>query len=324
MTKRRFRGVYPILYAFFTADGRLDHAAMQAQVAHCIANGAHGIAVLGLVTEVNRMTTAERQEVVEVVGRAIAGRLPYAVTIAEQDPAAQIAFAQMAQENGADWVILQPPPGKGHSEAELQRHFGTIADGLDMAVAIQNNPVNLDSSLSPDGLTALVKRHANISLLKAEGWSVDIARVLASLDGTVDAFGGHGGLEFLSLMRSGGAGLIPAPDCLAIQVGMYDALVSGDAEAIELAERLHKDILPLVVFMTRGVPGILCYGKRLMAQRLGFSEVHDRAPAIKPTEFGLAEMHRVFNDVLRAETELLPKLRDRLSTLSVTHTRIGA
>ncbi len=314
MSHKRFKGVYPILYAFFNGHGQLDHGAMGAQVEHCIENGAHGIAVLGLVTEVHRMTTAERQEVVEVVGAAIARRVPYAVTIAEQDPAAQIAFATMAERNGADWVILQPPPGKGHSEADLHQHFGAIADGLALPVAIQNNPVNLDSYLSPHGLTALVKRHANVTLLKAEGWSVDIATVLSELDGSVDAFGGHGGLEFISLLASGGAGLIPAPDCLAIQVAMFEAVQSGDPEAILLAQALHKEILPLVVFMTRGVPGILCYGKRIMAKRLGFQQVHDRHPSIAPTPFGLAEMERVFADVLRAERSLLPTLTAALES----------
>lgn len=305
MNQRRFRGVYPILYAFFTEDGRIDAGAMRAQVEHCIAQGAHGIAVLGLVTEVNHLTTAERQDIVALVGAAIAGRVPYAVTIAEHDPAGQIAFAKMAAAHGADWVILQPPPGKGHSEADLHQHFGAIADGLDMPVAIQNNPVNLDSSLSPAGLVTLVRSHANITLLKAEGWSVDIARVLTSLDGAVDAFGGHGGLEFISLLRSGGAGLIPAPDCLALQVAMYEALTLGDAESVALAERIHKEILPLVVFMTRSISGILCYGKRIMAKRLGFSTVVDRSPGIAPTAFGLAEMERVFADVLQAEAKWL-------------------
>lgn len=323
MSQRRFRGVYPILYAFFDRSGRLDHGAMRAQIEHCLAAGAHGIAVLGLVTEVHRMDAAERQEVVEVVGAVVAGRVPYAVTIAGQQPAEQTAFARMAAGHGANWVILQPPSGKGQSEADLHRHFGTIADSLDMPVAVQNNPVNLDSSLSPEGLAALVRRHANITLLKAEGWSVDIATVLAALDGAVDAFGGHGGLEFLSLIRSGGAGLIPAPDCLAIQVAMFEALTSGNPVAIELAERMHREILPLVVYMTRGVPGILCYGKRVMARRLGMHEVHDRAPALPPTAFGLAEMERLYAAALRAEATLLPELARITTHAAVEQRSVG-
>ena len=54
--KVRFRGVYPMLYAFFGALGRLDRGAMRAQVDYCVANGAHGIAALGLGTEVKKLS----------------------------------------------------------------------------------------------------------------------------------------------------------------------------------------------------------------------------------------------------------------------------
>lgn len=306
MSARRFQGVYPVLYAFFDRAGALDRQAMAAQVEHCLAAGAHGIMVLGLVTEVHKMDTPRRRDLVAMVGELLAGRRPYAVTIGEPGVEEQIDFARFARAHGADWVILQPPPGAGHTEADLIAHFGRIADALDMPVAIQNNPVNLATALSPDGLTTLLQRHPSITLLKAEGWSVDIARVIAALDGKVDAFGGHGGLEFISLIESGGAGLIPAPDCLALQVFMYEALTSGDPARIAAARAVHKEILPLVVFMTRSIPGLLCYGKRLMARRLGFTEVHDLAPFIEPSAFGLAEMERLMADVLAAEDRYLP------------------
>jgi 4-hydroxy-tetrahydrodipicolinate synthase len=300
----RFEGIYPILYCFYGSDGALDAGAMRAQVDHCIAAGAHGIAVLGLVTEVHKLDTAERRLLVETVGAAIGGRVPYAVTVGEPTVEGQIEFARMARANGAAWAILQPPPGKGLDVSALQRHFGSIADALDFPVAIQNNPVNLDSSMKPLELADLVSKHANIGLLKAEGWSVDIATTLAALDGKVDAFGGHGGLEFLSLLRSGGAGLIPAPDCVAIQVEIFRAFREGTQASLARAQRLHEAVLPLIVFMTRGVPGILCYGKRLMARRLGLSTIVDRAPALTPTDFGMAEMERLLDAAYATEKTL--------------------
>lgn len=300
----RYAGIYPVLYAFFRADGRLDEAAMRAQVEHCLAAGAHGITVLGLVTEVNKLSTAERRHLVDVVGAAIAKRVPYAVTIAEPDVEGQVEFARHAKVAGADWVVLQPPPGAGLPERELQRHFGAVADRIDLPVAIQNNPVNLASSLSPDALVDLVKAHANIRLLKAEGWSVEIARVIEACGGAVDAFGGHGGLEFVSLIRSGGAGLIPAPDCVALQVAVFEGLRSGDPARIEAAERLHETALPLIVFMTRSVPGLVAYGKRLMARRLGLGDPTDRAPSHAPTLFGRQEADRLFAAIETAERKL--------------------
>jgi 4-hydroxy-tetrahydrodipicolinate synthase len=306
MTAHRFHGVYPVLYAFWTAAGRLDHAAMRAQVEHCVAAGAHGIMVLGLVTEVNRICSAERMEIVQVVGDALAGRVPYAVTVGEPEAAAQIAFAREAKAHGADWVILQPPPGKGHAEADLLRHFGTIADALDVPCAIQNNPVMLDSALSPDALAEAVRRHPNISVLKAEGATVDVVRTITALEGRIAAFGGHGGLEYLSLLRGGAAGLIPAPDVLAAQIAIYRAFRHGTPESLAWAEEMHRALLPFIVFMTRGIGSILTYGRRVMARRLGLDVVHPRlAGQDVPTPFGLAETERLFADVLSAEGRLL-------------------
>jgi 2-keto-3-deoxy-L-arabinonate dehydratase len=290
MTQRkRFAGVYPILYAFFDANGGIDEAAMRLQVERCIAAGAHGIAVLGLVTEVHKLDTAERRHIVDVVAAAIAGRVPLAVTVGEPSAEGQIGFARHAQRAGAAWVILQPPV-KGYPETEYVRFLGRVADALDLPVAIQNNPVNMDVALSNASLLALHRNHPNITLLKGEGPAVQVAALLAEAGGSIDVFAGHGGKEFLSNLRSGCAGLIPAPDCLDVQLRIYALMGEGREDE---AARLHASILPLIVFMTHSVPLLLCYGKRLIARRLGIERIHERAPALAPTAFGMAEMERM-------------------------------
>ncbi|MXU65080.1 dihydrodipicolinate synthase family protein [Oceanomicrobium pacificus] len=295
MTKRH--GIYPILYAFWDDHGRLDRDAMARQVDYCIDQGAHGIAVLGLVTEVHKMDVNERLNLVEMVGAQIAGRVPYAVTVAEPSIEGQIAFSRAAAGAGADWVILQPPPIKGTSAADLIRFFGTVADAIDIGVAVQNNPVNLDVALSAQGLIDLHKAHPNISLLKGEGWSVDIARVIEGSDGAFAVFGGHGGIEFPALLASGGAGLIPAPDFLPAQIAMYEAWRAGDRAG---AMEIHRRLLPAIVFMSRSVPGMLCYGKRLFAEQAGITISTERTPALQPTEFGLAQMAEFAADIAQA------------------------
>ena len=291
--RRRYSGVYPILYAFWGRDGRLDREQMRLQVEHCIAADAHGIAVLGLVTEVHKMDVNERLELVGLAGELIGGRVPYAVTVGEPTIAGQIAFSRAAKAAGADWVILQPPSIRGFSEKQLIRFFGQVAGGLDgLGIGIQNNPVNLDVFLSVPGLVTLARNHPKITVLKGEGYSVDIARVIEETDGHFDVFGGHGGKEFPALMRSGGAGLIPAPDCLPVQVRMFELFKQNTPAALAEAERLHKEILPLIVYMTHAVPTLLTYGKRLFAAKLGIPEPVDRSPAAEPTGFGLSEMKR--------------------------------
>lgn len=297
MARQRFGGIYPILYAFFREDGRLDHEAMRTQVEHCVRTGAHGIAVLGLVTEVGRLSTAERGELVEVVGAAIAGRVPYAVTIGEPTEAGQIEFARMAARNGASWVVLQPPAEAGITESELIARYGRIAEAASLPVAVQNNPVNLAVSLSPEGLVRLARAVPQVTILKAEGSTLDIAPVIEAMEGTLDVFGGHGGIEYPMLVRAGAAGLIPAPDLLASQLRLHALLKAGDPASVAEAERIHRAILPLIVFMTRSIAHLVVYGKLLMARRLRLPTPTLRPPSRPPSAFGLAELERLIESI---------------------------
>jgi len=62
----------------------------------------------------------------------------------------------------------------------------------------------------------------------------------------------------------------------------------GDAAAEAEAEALYRRILPLLTFVMQSLETLHCYGKRIMARRLGLKEVHDRAPGLRPSAFGLA------------------------------------
>jgi 4-hydroxy-tetrahydrodipicolinate synthase len=50
-------------------------------------------------------------------------------------------------------------------------------------------------------------------------------------------------------------------------------------------------VAPSIVFVMQSIETLICYGKRLFAARAGLA-VHDRAPALHPTEFGLGLVAR--------------------------------
>lgn len=292
-------GIHPVLYAFFDREGRLDADAMQRQVDHCVVGGAHGLMVLGLITEFDKLDRDERLAVVDIVAEANGGRLPLAVTVAGTTREDQRRFAREARELGADWIILQPPADKPANETELIRFFGHTADALDCPVAIQHNPFNLPVFLTVDGIASLHRQHPNFTVIKAEGTALETQALIEATDGRLTVFGGHGGLELPTLIRAGANGLIPAPDCLQIQRWVYDGLRSDNteggapADTVAAALELHRQTLPMIVFMMRTMANALCYGKRLIARRLGLAEVFDREPVIvRPTAFGLAELDR--------------------------------
>jgi 2-keto-3-deoxy-L-arabinonate dehydratase len=288
MAASGFRGVYPMLYAFFDAAGGLDRAAMRAQVEHCVASGAHGIAALGLGTEVSKLEAEERRLVMEWAAADLAGRLPLAITVFGATTEEQIAFVRAAAERGANWVILQPPQaGASVSEDQLVDFFGEVADASPVPVAIQNAPQYIGVGLTGAGIDRLSRHHPNVRLLKAEGSAVETRSLIELTEGRMDVFQGRGGLEFIDVMRAGCVGMIPSVDSCHLQARMFELMQTGRAEDEVEAERLYAQVTPLLVFLMQSVGQFLCYGKRLTAARLGIAEVHDRAPAQAPTRFGL-------------------------------------
>ncbi|HEY0920486.1 dihydrodipicolinate synthase family protein [Devosia sp.] len=286
------RGIYPMLYAYFDEHGRLDQDAAERQVEAAVAGGAHGLAVLGLGTEVNKLSAAERQALLGWVGRALAGRLPLAVTIAEADIERALAAAESAQRAGAACLIVQPPPVKGLPEDDYIRFFGAVADAAAVPVGIQNAPDFLGIGLSLDGIARLADHHPNVTMLKAEGPALYAHAVIEAVGDRLQVFNGRGGLELTDNLRAGCAGMIPAMDSADVQAAIFDLMQQGDQASEGEAERLYARILPMTVFVMQSLDSFLCYGKRITARRLGLGPVHDRAPFLAPTPTGLAWAER--------------------------------
>jgi 2-keto-3-deoxy-L-arabinonate dehydratase len=277
-------GIYPMLYAFFNRQGDLDRQATRRQVRAFVDNGAHGMAVLGLGTEVNKLSDGERRQLVEWVAEELAGRLPLAITVNAPTVDAQVEFAKFAQSRGASWVILQPPPDRGVPEDFFIRFFGAVADRVELPVAIQNAPEYLGVGLTPAGVKALARNHPNFRILKGEGPALTIRLVIEEAGDSVSVFNGRGGLELIDNLRAGCAGMIPASDTFDRQARIFDLLREG-AEAE--AESLYCEVLPAIVFIMQSLDTLHTYGKRIAAMRLGLGEVYDRAPALRPDAFGL-------------------------------------
>jgi len=287
-----FSGIYPMLYAWFSRDGSLDREAMRRQVRACLRGGVHGIAVLGLATEVNKLSACERRQLVEWVTEDVAGAVPVAVTVAEPTVEAQAEFAQWAGRQGASWVILQPPPERGMPEDWYADFFASVMERVELPCAIQNAPEYIGVGLGPDSIRRLKDRRSNFTLLKGEGPVLTIRRVLEAVEGRLAVFNGRGGLELPDNLRAGCAGMVPATDTFDYQVKIYELMKRGGVESERAAEEIYRRILPAIVFTLQSLDTLICYGKRLAALRLGSSEVFDRAPALDPTAFGLACVQR--------------------------------
>ena len=145
---RRFPGIHAVLFALFDAEERLDRAAMAAQMAYVRGHGAEGVVILGLATEVGKLSEAEKRTLIDWAA-ADRGDLPLGVTITGNSVAEQRALAAHAVGAGADWLILQPPLAGSYGAGEYLDFFARVGGDLAVPFAVQNAPQYLGRSLSP-------------------------------------------------------------------------------------------------------------------------------------------------------------------------------
>ena len=286
-------GTYPMLYAFFGAEGDVLREPFARQIAAAIAAGAAGIAVLGLGIEVGKLSRAEQRQIVEWVVADLSGRLPLAVTVAGGPVAEMIGDARFAEQAGAGWLILQPPrpPISG---AQLVAYFGRVAASVSCPVAIQNAPDFLGVGLSAAELLALHRAHPNVSVVKAESSAVAVASLIGALGPEKAVFNGRAGMELTDNYRAGVAGMIPGTETIDLQVAVARAMAQGDEPA---AESHYRRLLPITAFIMQGLSHFVLYGKLIAGHRLGLAASHLRLPSDIPTPQGLRWARRLADDL---------------------------
>ena len=282
-----FPGIHCVLFALFNASGQLDRSAMAAQVAYIRAAGVQGITVLGLATEVSKLTFDERCDIIRWA-RTDAPNLPLSVTIAGNSVAEQCALIRVAEAARADWLILQPPLAGSYPASEYVDFFAEIGQSTQLPFAIQNAPQYLGRSLSDADVAALRSRCSGFTQIKSETGPVELASLVERVGSEVLVLNGRGGLEMTDNIRAGVGGFIVAPDVLPGVLKCWNAWQAG---AHDEAEQSYSDFLPAALFAMQSLEHLTCYGKRVFGQRCDVV-IYDRAPALRPTHFGTALARR--------------------------------
>ena len=286
-------GTYPMLYAFFGEDGAVLRAPFTAQINAAVAVGAVGVAVLGLGTEVAKLSRAEQRQIVDWVAQDVAGRVPFAVTVADGNVGDMIAAAQYAQSKGAAWLILQPPrpPITG---PQLIQFFAAVAAAVDLPIAIQNAPEFLGLGLTAAELLTLHAAQPNVRVVKAEASAVTVARMIEAVSPAMTVFNGRAGLELTDNYRAGCRGMVPGIETVDLQTAIGHAMGQGDEVR---AEALYRRLLPTVTFIMQGLPHFVLYGKLIAAYRLGLTPSTLRNPSDPPSPQGMAWARRLADNL---------------------------
>lgn len=226
------RGVFPALLTPFTDDGEhIDAVALRAHVAWLIDHGVHGLMPAGSTGEGPLLTTAERQQLLEVVVDAAAGRVPVLAHVGAITTRETIALVRHARSCGAQAASVVTPYYFRVPDEALIAHACCVAEAVpDLPIFLYNIPQNTGNALSPAVVEAIVTRCPNVVGLKDSSDDLDaLVRFIAASGSRLQVLCGSDRLLCDALQAgacgsvSGNANLFPE-----IVVGLFEAFARGD------------------------------------------------------------------------------------------------
>jgi 4-hydroxy-tetrahydrodipicolinate synthase len=231
-------GIIPPVATPMKANEDLDLPRLKWFLDHLIANGVHGVFVLGTNSEFYALDDKEKQEVIATAVAHVNKRVPvYAGTGAESTREA-VRLTRMAEKEGADGVSVITPYFVSPNQQEIFDHYRRIAESTSLPVLLYNNPGTC-GGLKIDVDT--VARLAEIpNILGVKDSSGDLQNTNELIRVVPDRFAvlmGRDTLIFPALLF-GARGAVPATANIApaLVVEIYETFRKGDLEGARAAQ----------------------------------------------------------------------------------------
>jgi 4-hydroxy-tetrahydrodipicolinate synthase len=275
MNASRLSGVFPVFQTPFDANGRIDHATMERQFDWLFANGADGV-VFAMVSEVLRLSSEERDEMVALTVKLTGDRGATVVSVGAESTSVAIRHARHAQDCGASAIMATPPGLHRVDDDELFRYFMDIATSVAMPLFVQDASGYVGTPLS---LALQAKLHAELGdrvLFKPEASPIGprLSKLLELTDGRARVFEGTGGLYLIDSFRRGAVGTMPAGELVWALAALWKALRAGNYP------RAYRIAGPLALMVTQqtNLDSYVAVEKHLLVRQGVFPSDSRRGP----------------------------------------------
>ncbi len=169
-----FPGVLVPLVTPFDQDGGLALDGFGPLVEFVLAGGVSGLVAAGTTGEGYTLDLGERRAVIEAVVAAAAGRVPVLVGVGGTATREALAQARLAQECGADGLMVAAPAYVLPTPEELGRHVRAVLDAVPLPTVLYDYPDRTGVSFTEKALDAVAADPLVVGIKEASG---DLTRV---------------------------------------------------------------------------------------------------------------------------------------------------
>jgi 4-hydroxy-tetrahydrodipicolinate synthase len=237
-------GVFPAATTQFDAALALDLRATAAVQRALLADGVHGLILMGTVGEGNSLSAEEKRAVLGAAVEVAAGRVPVIAGVSEFTTATAVSFVRDDERLGVSGFMVLPGMVYVPTATELEYHFRAVADATRLPIMLYNNPPSYRVNIEIPTLERLAQV-PNIVAIKES--SPDPRRFTDLANAFGERFVLFAGLDDVALEAlvlgargwvSGLTNAFPAESLM-----LYEALRGGD---LERARRIYRWFMPLL------------------------------------------------------------------------------
>lgn len=237
-----FRGTATALITPFTKDDKVDVKALCEIVERQIASSVDALVALGTTGEPATLSEEEKKQVVEVCIKQTRGRVPVIVGAGSNSTRHAIETCRMAQNLGADGLLVVTPYYNKCTQEGLVEHYGAIADSTSLPIICYNVSSRTGVNMLPETFARIATRKNVVGIKEASGNMEQIEKCLALCPDKV--ISGDDALT-LPIMAMGGLGVISVASnvCPKYVSDMTHYALDGDWER---ARKMQLALLPLI------------------------------------------------------------------------------
>lgn len=292
--KSDLRGVLPVLQAPFDDHDRLDQSALASEIEWVFGCGANGV-VLGMVSEMLRLSDEERFELAEAVCRYSTDLGPVVVSVGGESTSVAVRRAEHAASVGASALMATPPSlAAGITEQGIAEYFAALLRAVDVPLIVQDASGYVGRGLSIDLQVHLFEEFGDRVMFKPEGPPVglSITSIMERTEGRARIFEGLGGAALIESYRRGVIGSMPAADVCWAVIALWRALERGDfPRAYEISAPLSA-----LIAMEINLDAFVVIEKHILVRQGVIPRAHCRGPLGFALEGEtLAEVDRLFD-----------------------------
>ncbi|MFB3776567.1 MAG: 4-hydroxy-tetrahydrodipicolinate synthase [Bryobacteraceae bacterium] len=241
MPDARLRGILPAVITPFRENESIDYSAWQKLLEHLIANGVHGLFVIGGEGEFFTLSEEERTVAARFCAQTVARRVPLFANVGSVTTAETVRLAKAAEADGVDYLVVVTPYYLKPSADELFEHYSEVCRSVRLPVLAYNIPERTGIELTPALLTRLTEANENLVGIKDSSGRLELIPEWKRAGLAVFMGRDHMVLDGLRMgcvgAVTGCANVIPRAF-----VDLYDAYQAGN---LEEAARLQALVEPL-------------------------------------------------------------------------------